>query len=41
MAEKIPDAEIKILPDAGHIFPIEEPAGTVQAVHSFLSRNSS
>jgi len=41
MAEQISDAKIKILPEAGHIFPIEDPAGTVQAVHSFLSENGS
>ena len=37
MAEKIPEAKIKILPDAGHIFPLEAPAETVRVIHSFLS----
>jgi len=39
MAEKIPDAEIKFLPEAGHIFPIEKPTETIQAVRSFISNS--
>jgi pimeloyl-ACP methyl ester carboxylesterase len=37
MAEKLPQAEIKIIPDTGHIFPIEDPESTVAAIDDFLS----
>lgn len=36
LAEKLPNARIKILPDAGHIFPIETPDAAVDAVVEFL-----
>ena len=36
MAGKLPNAEIKILPDAGHLFPIERPEATVAAIREFL-----
>lgn len=38
LISKIANAESKIIPAAGHIFPIEDPAATVNAIHSFLSR---
>ncbi len=34
---KIPHAQVVILPETGHIFPIEDPEATVQAVTAFLS----
>jgi pimeloyl-ACP methyl ester carboxylesterase len=36
MAEKIAGAEVVILPDAGHMFPIEDPEATVAALRDFL-----
>lgn len=36
LADKIPDSTVKILPDAGHFFPIETPGAAVQAVVEFL-----
>lgn len=36
MADKIPGAQVKILPGTGHMFPIEDPAGTVDALVTFL-----
>ncbi|MBI5030604.1 MAG: alpha/beta hydrolase [Chloroflexi bacterium] len=36
MAQKIASARIKIIPNTGHIFPIEDPATTVQAIIEFL-----
>jgi pimeloyl-ACP methyl ester carboxylesterase len=39
MAEKLPNAEIKILPDTGHIFPVEDPEATVEAIVRFLGGN--
>jgi pimeloyl-ACP methyl ester carboxylesterase len=36
MAESVPDARVKMLPEAGHIFPIEAPGATVEAVVEFL-----
>ena len=36
MAEKLPDAEVKIIPDTGHLFPIERPEATVKAIREFL-----
>jgi 3-oxoadipate enol-lactonase len=36
MAEKLPDAQIAILPESGHIFPIEQPAATVNTIFKFL-----
>lgn len=36
MASKLPDARIKILPGVGHIFPIEDPEATVEAMIEFL-----
>lgn len=37
MAVKISDAQIKIIPGCGHIFPVEDPSATVAAIHGFLS----
>jgi pimeloyl-ACP methyl ester carboxylesterase len=36
LADKIPGAAVKILPDAGHIFPIERPLATNQALLEFF-----
>jgi pimeloyl-ACP methyl ester carboxylesterase len=36
MADKLPNAEVKILPAAGHLFPIERPEATVAAIREFL-----
>jgi pimeloyl-ACP methyl ester carboxylesterase len=36
MAEKIADANIEIIPGAGHIFPIEAPDATVTAMVNYL-----
>lgn len=36
MAQKLPDAQVKILPGVGHIFPIEAPQATVEAIVEFL-----
>jgi 3-oxoadipate enol-lactonase/4-carboxymuconolactone decarboxylase len=38
MAAKIADAQIEIIPATGHIFPIEDPAATVNVIHTFLSK---
>jgi pimeloyl-ACP methyl ester carboxylesterase len=32
MVDKLPNAQIKILPNTGHIFPLEDPEATVKAV---------
>jgi pimeloyl-ACP methyl ester carboxylesterase len=37
MAAKISRAQIQIIPSTGHIFPIEDAVGTVNAIHAFLS----
>jgi pimeloyl-ACP methyl ester carboxylesterase len=37
MAEKIAKAQTQIIPATGHIFPIENPAATVDALQDFLS----
>ncbi len=37
MADKLPNAQIKILPNTGHIFPLEDPEATVQAIVEFIS----
>jgi pimeloyl-ACP methyl ester carboxylesterase len=36
MAAKIADAQVKIIPATGHIFPIEDPEATINAIHEFL-----
>ena len=36
MAQKIANATVKIIAGAGHVFPIEEPEATVEAVVEFL-----
>lgn len=36
LAAKLPNAQIKILPGVGHIFPIEDPEATVEAILEFL-----
>lgn len=41
LAAHIPNAKTVILPDAGHLFPIEIPEATVQALADFLSASKS
>lgn len=36
MANMLPDARVHILPGSGHMFPIEDPQATVEAVLNFL-----
>lgn len=36
MAQKIAGAKIKIIPNTGHIFPIEDPKATTEAIAAFL-----
>lgn len=36
LAQKLPNARVKILPGVGHIFPIENPSATVAAITNFL-----
>lgn len=36
LARKLPNARVKILPNVGHIFPIEDPEATVEAMLEFL-----
>lgn len=36
LAGELPDATIEILPDCGHIFPLEKPEAAVTAVSTFL-----
>lgn len=36
MAQKIAGAKIKIIPNTGHVFPIEDPSATVKAITEFL-----
>jgi len=36
MAEKLPDARVEILPDAGHMFPVEAPDAAVEAIVDFI-----
>lgn len=38
MAEAIPDAHFHIIPEAGHLAPLENPAATNEAILRFLSR---
>jgi len=38
MAQKLSNAQIKILPGTGHMFPIEDPEATVKAVIDFLKQ---
>lgn len=37
MAGKISNAKVQILPDTGHLFPIENPSATASAIKDFLS----
>ncbi len=37
LARRLPYARVKILPGVGHIFPIEDPAATVEAILDFLT----
>lgn len=39
MADMIADARVEILPDTGHIFPIEDPAAAADLIRNFLSQN--
>lgn len=36
MAAKIPQAQIKTLPNVGHIFPIEDPQATTNTLIQFI-----
>lgn len=36
MAQKIAGSQVKILPGVGHMFPVEDPAATVDAIVKFL-----
>ncbi|MGQ9467039.1 MAG: alpha/beta fold hydrolase [Anaerolineae bacterium] len=36
LARKLPNARVKILPGVGHVFPVEDPEATVQAILEFL-----
>lgn len=36
LARKLPNARVKILPNVGHVFPVEDPEATVQAILEFL-----
>lgn len=36
LAEKLPNARVKILPNVGHLFPIEDPGATVEVIRAFL-----
>lgn len=38
LAEGIPGAELKIIPGAGHMLPLEQPAAVSHAVRGFLER---
>lgn len=40
LAREIADSTVCILPDAGHFYPLEQPAAAVAAVSDFLSENS-
>jgi len=37
LARKLPNARVKILPDVGHVFPIEDPEATIAAILEFLA----
>jgi pimeloyl-ACP methyl ester carboxylesterase len=38
MADAIPDAELVVVPDAGHLAPLEQPEAVNRAVRAFLDR---
>lgn len=40
MKEKLPNATVKILPDSGHMFPIEDPQATIAAILDFLKQDA-
>ncbi len=40
LAQRLSQAHTVILPNAGHIFPIEEPAGTAAALRAFFAEKS-
>ena len=40
MAAQLPDARIAIIPNTGHIFPIEDPAATVKAITEFAGKTN-
>jgi len=40
MADKLPNAKIKILPNTGHIFPLEDPEVAVKAIVEFVDTAS-
>jgi len=39
MAEKISDSQVEILPDTGHMFPIEDPPAAAEVIRMFLMKN--
>ncbi len=39
MVNKIPDAQVEIIPNTGHIFPIEDPPAAAGIIKKFLARN--
>lgn len=40
LAQKIPGAELRVIPDADHLFFLEKPDQTVDAIRQFLGANS-
>jgi pimeloyl-ACP methyl ester carboxylesterase len=36
LKENITDSQVKIIPNTGHMFPIEDPGTTVAVLHQFL-----
>jgi pimeloyl-ACP methyl ester carboxylesterase len=39
LAERIPDAQLRLFPDLGHLFFWENPKGFVEEVTAFLERD--
>lgn len=37
MVEALPDATLAVLPDVGHLTPLEDPAGVVEAILGWVS----
>ena len=37
LVAKIANARAQIIPACGHLFPIEDPTATIDAIHQFLS----
>jgi 3-oxoadipate enol-lactonase len=40
LSDGIPTAELRVLPDAGHLTPYDDPKGVAQAMNQFLSDNA-